>query len=113
MTLIWITWPHPENNFAHETNLHMTYPDEPNSTAGRDERTMLPLPEPDRKKLVWRRINMGLAVTKFAPHERTSLNFAWLDTAKHTLHPGTSMTKLVTTRWVQGVRDKQKDSHSH
>jgi len=33
-----------------------------------------------------------------------------LPTEKHTLHPGNYMTKLVTTRWVQGVRVMQKDS---
>jgi hypothetical protein len=27
----------------------------------------------------------------------------WQTTAKHTLHPGSSTTKRMTTRWVQGV----------
>ena len=38
------------------------------------------------------------------PQLRTSQNCAWLETEKHTLHPGISTPKLITLRWVQGVR---------
>jgi hypothetical protein len=44
------------------------------------------------------------------PQLRTSQNFAWQFTEQHTLHPESSTTKLVTARWVQGVRVVQKDS---
>ena len=53
-------------------------------------------------KHLWRRRNEGHAsytiCATIANEPET-----WQATEKHTLHPGTHMTKLVTLRWVQGV----------